>query len=123
MINWEDACDEDRDGDGLLNTTEVSINTNPDSIDSDGDGLTDGFEVAFGGDASVYEPLLDLNPLLEDTDGDGFNDDVEIASQSDPLNAASTPAVISSPLFGIAGLMIALAGFLGFGLYRLRGWL
>ena len=37
-----DACDPDIDGDGLSNTTEASMGTNPRSADTDGDGKADG---------------------------------------------------------------------------------
>lgn len=50
------------------------------AADSDGDGLTDGQEVAFGTD-----------PNRADTDGDGVNDGDEVTLGSDPKNPASVP--------------------------------
>jgi len=46
------------------------------SVDSDGDGLTDADEI------NIYG----TDPTNEDTDGDGVNDGVEIALDTDPLN-------------------------------------
>lgn len=55
----------DSDGDGLSDTTEVLLGTNPNNADTDGDGLAD------GADGSV--PLGAL-PGGIDTNGDGFVD-------------------------------------------------
>jgi len=63
-----DACDADIDGDGLSNTQEAALGTDPLNPDSDGDGLTDGQET------NVYY----TNPLIADTDGDGLTDGVEV---------------------------------------------
>jgi hypothetical protein len=57
---------DDRDGDGLANTVEVAVGSDPTKADSDGDGLTDKEEVDGGS-----------NPLLADTDGDGAPDALE----------------------------------------------
>ena len=66
----------DLDGDGLLNTEEKQIGTNPLNRDTDGDGLSDGDEV------HKYR----TNPLLKDTDGDGLSDYEEIFKyMTDPL--------------------------------------
>lgn len=54
--------------------------TNSESVDTDGDGLSDAQELQMGTD-----------PCNPDTDGDGFSDGVEVASGSDPLDANSTP--------------------------------
>ncbi|MDP3703837.1 MAG: FG-GAP-like repeat-containing protein, partial [Candidatus Omnitrophota bacterium] len=48
--------------------------------DSDGDGLTDGAEVALGTD-----------PNRADTDGDGVSDNDEVTLGSDPKNSSSVP--------------------------------
>jgi hypothetical protein len=59
----------DTDGDGLKDGDEVNIyHTNPSSTDSDGDGLSDGAEV------NTHH----TNPALADTDGDGLTDGAEI---------------------------------------------
>ena len=70
-----------------------------DSVDTDGDGLADGWEldyfpslsVAYGetdgtlqsdgdGFTDAQEYAAGTNPLVADTDGDGLNDDVELAT-------------------------------------------
>jgi outer membrane protein OmpA-like peptidoglycan-associated protein len=67
----------DLDGDGLLNTEEKQIGTDPLNPDTDGDGLKDGDEVH----------RYHTNPLLKDTDGDGLSDYDEIFKyQTNPLN-------------------------------------
>jgi len=45
-----DVCDDDIDGDGLVNTDEATRGTDAYNSDSDGDGYTDGEEVAAGSD-------------------------------------------------------------------------
>ena len=72
-LSPEDATDPDRDGDGLSLLDELFVHgTDPDLWDTDGDGLSDGTEVALGTD-----------PLSRDTDGDGLVD----GSDPDPLQA------------------------------------
>jgi hypothetical protein len=67
--NKEDSItDEDRDG--LTNKYEQEIGTNPMLFDTDGDRLSDYFEVAM--DVSNQ-----INPLLSDTNGDGVTDAIE----------------------------------------------
>ncbi len=63
-----DACDNDIDGDGLDNATELILGTFPDNADSDGDGLGDGEEVN----------LYTTDPLLPDSDGDHLGDGDEV---------------------------------------------
>jgi len=55
---------DDRDGDGLTDTEELKLGTNPDKIDTDNDGLTDHFEVN----------VLKTDPKRADSDGDGISD-------------------------------------------------
>lgn len=71
------ACDADKDG--ISNSVEEDIGTNPDSPDTDGDGLTD---------LEEYETYL-TNPNALDTDEDGYSDPDEIAEGSDPISAES----------------------------------
>lgn len=85
----------DSDGDGLSDTFEEAIGTDPDDNDTDGDGLSDFAEVNFDGDDQDYNPFsvganptgTDLNALSRDTDGDGINDLTEFSlTNSDPLD-------------------------------------
>ncbi len=64
----------DSDGDGLLDTEEVSLGTDPDVVDTDKDGLTDRQEVR------IYES----DPLDADSDNDGFSDGEETRNFFDP---------------------------------------
>ena len=67
----------DSDNDGLDDVREKEIGTDPQKIDTDADGLSDGDEVI------VYK----TNPLLADTDSDGLSDgDETLIWHSDPLN-------------------------------------
>ena len=72
------AQGDDTDGDGLTDTQEVELGTDPNQFDTDGDGIGDGIE--------VHETQTD--PLNADTDGDGLLDYDEVHTYStDPLNA------------------------------------
>ena len=71
----------DTDGDGIDDPDEIELGTDPTSADTDGDGLEDGAEVEdFGTD-----------PILGDTDADGIADGDEVGFESDPLNRFSWP--------------------------------
>ncbi|MCK5091389.1 MAG: dockerin type I repeat-containing protein, partial [Gammaproteobacteria bacterium] len=67
----------DTDGDGLTDTFEQSIGTDPSLADTDGDGLSDYTEVNYDGDSTAYTPGADLNPLSPDTDADGIQDNTD----------------------------------------------
>ena len=71
-----DVCDDDDDNDGLIDTFEISIGTNPILYDSDGDSLNDFDEVNFDG-LPGYDPLTDMNPLSQNTDNDAYLDGVD----------------------------------------------
>jgi thermitase len=86
-----DAADTDDDDDGLSDSLEAFLGTNPLLADSDGDGVTDYQEVDWGGDPLTYTEGVDLDPLLADTDGDGFGDGMEIAAGHNPLLDSDTP--------------------------------
>ncbi len=57
----------DRDGDGLNAEMEKALKTDPESPDSDSDGIFDGVEAL----------MLGTDPLRRDTDGDGLIDGLE----------------------------------------------
>lgn len=94
----------DRDKDGLSDTQEGIIGTNPDNPDTDGDNLLDGEEVLTWGSDPVKRDtdsdiLLDgdevrtygTSPTNPDTDGDTIPDGVEIAMGTDPLDPLDPP--------------------------------
>ncbi|MFT5190404.1 MAG: hypothetical protein ACI9DF_003159 [Verrucomicrobiales bacterium] len=64
----------DSDGDGLIDSRESELGTDPLNTDTDGDGLDDLIEV------DVHM----TNPLEVDSDADGFEDAVELANGNDP---------------------------------------
>ena len=66
------ACD--ADDDGLSNSEEEELGTDPEVADTDGDGLSDFDEVETHG----------TDPLVADMDEDGFDDGEEIAAGTDP---------------------------------------
>ena len=89
----------DIDGDGLTYIQEKRYGTDPKDIDSDDDGLNDGYEVqSLGTDPLNPDTDGDLlsdgeevkeymtNPLNEDTDGDGLSDEDEVEAGTDPTD-------------------------------------
>ncbi len=67
------AAPTDSDGDGLTDSEESQLGTDPANADSDGDGLPDGREVN----------SLGSNPLDTDTDSDGLTDGLEVDHSCD----------------------------------------
>ena len=63
----------DSDDDGLLDSEEEELGTDPQNEDTDGDGILDGEEQEYGTD-----------PRNEDTDGDGILDGEEVLQGTDP---------------------------------------
>ncbi len=64
----------DKDGDGLDDTKEAELATDPNNWDSDGDELSDGDEVL----------VWKTNPLNPDTDGDKYSDGTEVKGGYNP---------------------------------------
>jgi hypothetical protein len=102
-----DDADLDPDLDGISNINEYLSGTNPCNDDSDGDGMSDGWELAYFEGGCLVDPLTpdadgDLdgdslsnfeeygyqtNPCDSDSDSDGLNDSEEIWSYgTDPNN-------------------------------------
>ncbi|WP_126135253.1 Rib/alpha-like domain-containing protein [Actinotignum sanguinis] len=80
--------DPDTDGDGLTDSEEEKIGTDPKNPDTDGDGINDGDEVN-----GTKNPFKDdkfnkdgkpgnTDPLNPDTDGDGVNDGDEVTGKN-----------------------------------------
>ncbi len=105
----------DSDGDGLTDTEEATIGSDPALTDTDADGLDDGFEVntvlsspiVADSDSDGLPDGLEYNTLLtnpnlvdsdfdgtddgdEDSDGDGVTDADEVANGTDPIVANGT---------------------------------
>ncbi|MFA5043003.1 MAG: LamG-like jellyroll fold domain-containing protein [Kiritimatiellia bacterium] len=98
--NLDQTGDMDYDGDGESNLDEYikdGVNQNPASWDSDGDGLADGLETSYNGNAfgftrSAKQVGAKLNPSVWDTDGDNYSDGAELFRyHTDPLNPNDYP--------------------------------
>lgn len=101
----------DSDQDLLLNLDEYQRGTDPLSTDTDGDEMTDGWEVAnqlnpllkdadghrdSDGLTNLEEFRLGTRANLPDTDGDGYDDSEEVASGSNPIDIADVPVLRST---------------------------
>lgn len=87
----------DSDGDGLTDYYEVRrYGTNLSNPDTDGDGMDDAWEVHFGvRDPDTNEWNIDPNDptdAMEDADGDGFLNIEEYNQGTDPIDPGSHPA-------------------------------
>jgi len=97
--NMDQTGDMDYDGDGQSNLQEYindGLNLNPSAWDSDHDGLSDSFEMAYNGSAFGFRSRgasgQVLNPTVWDTDGDGYSDGAEIFRyHTDPLDPNRFP--------------------------------
>jgi hypothetical protein len=95
----------DSDLDGLSTGEELRLGSDPNSSDSDGDGIADGAEVLSGGNllsqddrymdrdgdglSDEYETENSLDPEQLDSDRDGLRDDLEVVVGSDGRNPDS----------------------------------
>jgi thiol-disulfide isomerase/thioredoxin len=90
----------DSDGDGLSNSEEETLGTDPNLADTDGDGLDDAAEVEAGTDpldedsdddtlSDGEEADLGTDANNSDSDGDGYPDGLEVEMGSDPMDAES----------------------------------
>jgi hypothetical protein len=75
--------DPDSDGDGLTDSQEGLLGTNPNNTDTDGDGLSDGNEVLIANGGSCP------SPLIADSDADGLSDGYENANGPNICNPDS----------------------------------
>lgn len=107
----------DSDVDGLTDTEEGAIGTDPNNPDTDGDGVNDGDEVAAGtnpiappdldadddGLTDSQEAELGTNPDNPDTDNDGLTDSQEVALGTNPLSADTDGDGVSDGAENTAG--------------------
>lgn len=95
-----DNADLDDDNDGVSDSEEVKLGSNPKDTDSDDDGILDGEELKLGssltnkdtdGDGldDLKESQMGTDLLKQDTDGDGVSDSKDLFPL-DPLNNADT---------------------------------
>jgi len=70
----------DTDSDGLIDSYEILLGTDPCDYDTDDDGLGDYYEIVlyWGDDENVYQ----TDPLNPDTDKDGITDGVEMGKET-----------------------------------------
>jgi len=97
----------DSDNDGLSNDDEAKYGTDPNNVDTDGDGVTDRDEIN----------TFRTDPLNADTDGDGFDDGMEIRNGYSPIASFNpkVPAVNDSDYIrGDENAEITLIGYSDF---------
>ncbi|KAG1694811.1 Thrombospondin-3b [Nymphon striatum] len=73
----------DQDGDGLSDSLEAKLNTNPTKADSDGDGINDAIEVGSNTDSpldSDLDGIIDAIDSVDDSDSD--NDTISDANEA-----------------------------------------
>jgi hypothetical protein len=86
--------------------------------DDDGDTLLDVYETDTGAFVSAFNTGTD--PLLSDTDGDGFDDGVEVLAGSNPNNILSFPGGPSIPMLSLVGILILIATMLATAAWTIR---
>ena len=84
-LSWDATFDalKDADGDGLISSAKNGIDPNDGNWDSDGDGLSDTYELERRQAGTGY------SPISCDTDLDGLTDKQEMQLSSDPTKADS----------------------------------
>ena len=92
----------DSDADGISDTKEAELGTDPNNADSDGDGQIDGAEFVLGSNPN------DGDDTYEDSDGDGLSDAYEAENNLDANNKAD--ATIDSDIDGLNNFKEMLLG-------------
>ena len=91
-----DACDNDIDGDGILNVDDnAPYHENLDQVDTDQDGV---------GDIGDNCPV-DYNPVQTDTDEDGLGNECDADDDGDGINDYQTPIVPSDAPFKLTKVL------------------
>ena len=106
-----DGASGDSDFDGLTNLQELNLGTDPCDSDTDGDNLSDGWEVSHGLDPlsaadgdpdcdglpNAQEIAIGTDPFQPDSDGDGMNDGWEYEHRSAGFDPTIDNATDSNP--------------------------
>ncbi|MFO7696054.1 MAG: FG-GAP-like repeat-containing protein, partial [Anaerolineae bacterium] len=112
LWNWAELVNPDLDGDGLSTAQEASLGTNPNLWDTDGDGLSDGYEWS-------NRAHLGCDPTKRDTDGDGLSDGQELRlgtrcdmadTDGDGLSDGDEVRRLDASLNWVGGWQVALPG-------------
>jgi hypothetical protein len=85
------TASDDDDSDGLSNQGEYDNDCDPLNNDTDGDGLTDNFEVTGFNDFSIA-----TSPITPDTDGDGLRDAWELQYGLDPTDNGTALSYVNN---------------------------
>jgi hypothetical protein len=110
------GCVLDTDGDGVPDTTETTLGTNPNAKDSDADGITDNFELSASGGTGPFSAIdTDSDGTIDALDHDSDDDCVTDATEGRPnwrnpglpalnksLNCAGTAPVCKTPVAACA---------------------
>jgi hypothetical protein len=104
LIAWPVYAEEDSigrgpdsDDDGLSDSFEIRLGSDPIAPDSDGDGLEDRFEFTAGSDptdrdsdndglSDSFEQSSGTDPIGRDSDNDGLSDSLELGQDTNPLS-------------------------------------
>ena len=117
--------DVDQDLDGLSDVSEKHMGTDPNNSDMDNDGMPDGWEVAYGLNATnpidagldpdndtltnLEEYHLGTDPLSTDTDGDGIPDAKDNHPTVYDKSLAEYLGEIAPKIYEVGGMLLAIA--------------
>jgi hypothetical protein len=94
----DDGADGDLDSDDLSNLYEYLTANDPNSMDTDGDGVSDALEDFDGDHLDNRSELAELSrPDDKDTDDDGVSDWEEVTSETDALFDTTRPQTSEAP--------------------------